>query len=104
MGYFEKVITNLYNGNKPKVARIVAHHLEQFSRLLHNGSIGDILKKCIILLNTPEGAMLEERQAIVKEVVHRLAGTDEQVKEICSDILIEVVNKFQAFSSGDALI
>lgn len=26
------------------------------------------------------------------------------MKEICADILIEVVNKFQAFSSGDTLI
>lgn len=104
MGYFEKVVTNLYNGSKPKVARVVAHHLERFARLLHNGSIGDILKKCIILLNTPEGAVLEERQGIIKEVIHRFAGTDERVKEICADILIEVVNKFQAFSSGDNLI
>jgi hypothetical protein len=55
----------------------VASHLPKFSKLLHNGSIGDILKKTIILLNTPEGAVLEEREGILREVVSRLVGTDE---------------------------
>jgi hypothetical protein len=36
-----------------------------FVRLLHNGSIGDIIKKSIILLNTPEGAVLKERETIL---------------------------------------
>jgi hypothetical protein len=31
-------------------------------------------------------------------------GGGEEMRVICSDILTEVVNKFQAFSSGDVLI
>jgi hypothetical protein len=41
--------------------------------------------------------------------MHRVASMlidspSEEIRKVCGDVLGEIVNKFQAFSSGDALI
>lgn len=69
MGYFEKVVSNLYNGNKQKTTNVVAHNLDRFAQLLPNGSIADILKKCLVLFNENEGVVLDQRKKIIKKVM-----------------------------------
>jgi len=47
----------------------VAHNLDRFVKLLPNGSIADILKKCLVLLNEKEGVVLEQRKGILHKVM-----------------------------------
>lgn len=70
-----------------QTTKVIAFHLNKFLPLLNNGSIGDIIKNCIILLTTPEGVVLEERLYIVSKVIEILVSGSEEVKAITSDIL-----------------
>lgn len=47
---------------------------------------------------------MEQRKLILQTVVRGFVDKGEAVKAVCADVLAEVVNKFQTFSSGDALI
>ena len=78
--------------------------MDKFLRLLHNGSVGDMVSKCLMLLGTAEGEVLSERRKILEAVMGRFVEGNDEVKCICSHILVEVVNKFQTFSSGDTLL
>jgi hypothetical protein len=55
--------------------------------LLPNGSISDIIKKSLVLLNIPEGAVLTERKLILNKVVKIFSTGGEEVRSVCSDIL-----------------
>lgn len=83
---------------------MLAHHLDKFLRLLHNGSVGDMLAKGLILLSTPEGEALPQRRQILQAVMGRFAEGSEEERATCSNVLVELVNRFQTFSSGDALV
>lgn len=82
----------------------MANNLERFAKLLPNGSISDILKKCLVLLNENEGVVLIQRKEILNKVMSLLVNQNEEIKAVCADILNDVVNRFQAFSSGDVLV
>jgi hypothetical protein len=47
---------------------------------------------------------LDERKVILKRIIELMSHQDEEIRVSCVEILREVVEKFQAFSSGDALV
>ncbi len=40
---------------------------------------------------------------MVNKLIESMIDGDEKVKETCKDVLVEVIAKFQTFSSGDEL-
>jgi hypothetical protein len=48
--------------------------------------------------------VLSARKEILNEIIHQFIISTDDIRMACADILGEVVNKFQAFSSGDVLI
>ena len=72
-------MSNLYLGNKAKVilkyiqtATIVANHLDRFIKFLTNGSVGDILKKALVLYSEPDGIVIQDRKTILHSIMNVL--------------------------------
>jgi hypothetical protein len=83
---------------------VVRRYLEAFMGRVASGSVVDLMRKGVVLVGSPEGAALAEREAIVDRLIDVMAegGLEQQVG--ASEILSELIGKFQAGSSGDHLI
>jgi hypothetical protein len=57
-----------------QTTNVVANNLERFAKLLPNGSVSDILKKCLVLLNENEGVVLNQRKKILNKVMSFLVN------------------------------
>ena len=75
-----------------------------------------MLRDCVILINTEEGVLVDERKLILDTVIEALVQTAEvawviiqspnskQKRLVCSGMLVEIAGKHKTFSSGDAIL
>lgn len=83
---------------------VVRRYLEAFMGRVGSGSVVDLMKKGVVLVGSPEGAALQEREAIVDRLLAVMAEGAVEQQAGAAEILSELIGKFQAGSSGDHLI